>query len=221
MWKALIDESSTGGVPEYIIAVKTVRDLDGEAATDLLKEAAVMSQVTSHPHVLPLVGVVTAGAPLLLLTPFCEHGSLLSFLRAPPASLLVPTEQTLLGFAHDIAAGMAHLHDGKFVHRDLAARNVLVTTQLVCKISDFGLTRLTTRAHRADTDDQPGAEHHYYRSEASVFSVRWTPPESMTTGVFNEASDCWSYGVVLAEIFSGGAKPYGDLSNTAVGTSPP
>ena len=29
----------------------------------------------------------------------------------------------------------------QFVHRDLAARNVLLADKMVCKVSDFGLTR--------------------------------------------------------------------------------
>ena len=38
---------------------------------------------------------------------------------------------------------MAFLELKKFVHRDLAARNVLVGDNNICKVADFGFTRLT------------------------------------------------------------------------------
>lgn len=42
VWKATCDESADGGVPSYLVAVKTSKDSVGEGATELLQEAAVM-----------------------------------------------------------------------------------------------------------------------------------------------------------------------------------
>lgn len=53
---------------------------------------------------------------------------------------LVPGQ--LVAMLLGIASGMNYLSDHSYVHRDLAARNILVSQNLCCKVSDFGLTRL-------------------------------------------------------------------------------
>lgn len=41
-----------------------------------------------------------------------------------------------------VAAGMEYLETRQLIHRDLAARNILVGDCYVCKVADFGLSKL-------------------------------------------------------------------------------
>lgn len=107
-----------------------------------------------------LVGVVTSGAPLLIIVEFAENGSLLGFLRQRVGRNSL-TEEAKLMICEDVARGMAYLASVKLVHRDLACRNVLVSSDFTCKVSDFGMSR-----EMSDSD--------YYRSRGGRVAIRWT-----------------------------------------------
>jgi len=126
VFKGVLDESSQGGVPGYLVACKSVLDAGGDGAQELLQEAIVMAQVGVHSHLVSLLGVVTSGLPLLLVVSYCEHGSLLTVVRERAEVGDPLSTAAKLRFAVHIAKGMAHLASLHFIHRDLAARNVLV-----------------------------------------------------------------------------------------------
>ena len=77
--------------------------------------------------------------------------------------------------------------------------NVIIKKQ----IADFGLSR--------DLRNED-----YYVAQGGLVPVRWTAPEALQYSKYSTASDVWSFGVVLYEIWSLASKPYGSFGNDKV-----
>ena len=92
---------------------------------------------------------------------------------------------------------MEYLGSKKIIHRDLAARNILVASEELVKISDFGLAR--------SVEQGP-----YVMSTNTNIPVKWLALECLTRKLYSTESDVWGFGVTLWEMFSFGASP--DLS---------
>ncbi|XP_064406658.1 tyrosine-protein kinase Fes/Fps-like isoform X4 [Halichondria panicea] len=191
------------GVKE--VAIKTLKTTSNEEdKVKFLQEAAINGQF-QHPNVVKLYGVVTMGDPVMIVLEILVNGDLRNYLikLRPEPGELVPsnTPQMLLQFCTDVAAGMVYLSSKAFVHRDLAARNILLTKGKTCKIGDFGLSR--------DLEDES-----YYISHGGEIPVKWTAPEALHYKKYSTASDVWSFGCVMYEIWSLGHKPFRGCSNT-------
>ncbi|TWW63214.1 Ephrin type-B receptor 4 [Takifugu flavidus] len=192
------------GRKENYVAIKTLKGgYTEKQRRDFLSEASIMGQF-QHPNIIHLEGVITTSCPVMILTEFMENGALDSFLRVNDGQF---TTIQLVGMLRGIAAGMKYLSDMSFVHRDLAARNILVNSNLVCKVSDFGLSRFLTESSSDPT---------YTSSLGGKIPIRWTAPEAIAYRKFTSASDVWSYGIVMWEVMSYGERPYWDMSNQDV-----
>ncbi|KAM9427208.1 ephrin type-B receptor 1-like [Salvelinus alpinus] len=192
------------GKREIYVAIKTLKaGYVEKQRRDFLSEASIMGQF-DHPNIIRLEGVVTKSRPVMIVTEFMENGALDSFLRQNDGQFTVIQ---LVGMMRGISAGMKYLSEMNYVHRDLAARNILVNSNLVCKVSDFGLSRYL----QDDTSDPS-----YTSSLGGKIPVRWTAPEAIAYRKFTSASDVWSYGIVMWEVMSFGERPYWDMSNQDV-----
>ncbi|XP_073161373.1 ephrin type-A receptor 6 isoform X5 [Lepidochelys kempii] len=192
----------TPGKREIPVAIKTLKGgyVDRQRR-DFLREASIMGQF-DHPNIIRLEGVVTKSRPVMIVVEYMENGSLDSFLRKHDGHFTVIQ---LVGMLRGIASGMKYLSDMGYVHRDLAARNILVNSNLMCKVSDFGLSRVL--------EDDPEAA---YTTSGGKIPIRWTAPEAIAYRKFSSASDAWSYGIVMWEVMSYGERPYWEMSNQDV-----
>ncbi|XP_077077905.1 ephrin type-A receptor 3-like isoform X1 [Siphateles boraxobius] len=187
---------------EIYVAIKSLKaGYSEKQRRDFLSEASIMGQF-DHPNIIRLEGVVTRCKPVMIITEYMENGSLDTFLKKHDGQFTVIQ---LVGMMRGIASGMKYLSDMSYVHRDLAARNILVNSNLVCKVSDFGLSRVL--------EDDPEAA---YTTRGGKIPIRWTAPEAIAYRKFTSASDVWSYGIVMWEVISYGERPYWEMSNQDV-----
>ncbi|KAF0694851.1 Aste57867_14291 [Aphanomyces stellatus] len=148
-----------------------------------------------HANIVTFVGVTwTTLNDLALVTEFMAGGDLRDFLvddETPQHLGWFNSKDvgraTKLSLAINVADAVTYLHSfsPSILHRDLKSRNVLLTADLVAKLTDFGISREVT-------DETMTAE---------AGTAAWTAPEVLTNhGHYDESADVYSLGVVLSEL---------------------
>uniref|UniRef100_A0A672Q9N9 Activated CDC42 kinase 1 n=1 Tax=Sinocyclocheilus grahami TaxID=75366 RepID=A0A672Q9N9_SINGR len=185
------------------VAVKCLKtDLleQDEGLDDFIREVNAMHSLDHH-NLIRLYGVVLTH-PMKMVTELAPLGSLLDRLRKRQGHILI---SVLCHYTVQIACGMAYLESRRFIHRDLAARNILLASNDLIKIGDFGLMRAL-----------PKNDDHYVMQEHHKVPFAWCAPESLKTRTFSHASDTWMFGVTLWEMFTHGQEPWVGLNGSQI-----
>ncbi|KAK4594624.1 hypothetical protein RGQ29_018345 [Quercus rubra] len=179
------------------IAVKQLSVASKQGNTQFVTEIATISSV-QHRNLVKLYGCCTEGDKRLLVYEYLENGSLdQALFEQRSLNIDWPTR---FDICMGIARGIAYLHEEsrlRIVHRDVKASNILLDSEFIPKISDFGLAKLY--------DDK---KTHLSTRVAGTYG--YLAPEYAMRGHLTEKVDVFSFGVVALEIVSG--RPNADSS---------
>ena len=144
---------------------------------DFHQEVSVMRRLR-HPNVVLFIGACMEPDPLCIITELGHQGSLESVLEKRKLSW-----QERIKFSLDIARGMNYLHHASVIHMDLKPSNVIVTDQDVCKVGDFGLSKILNYESMSVTNKGgPG-------------TVAYTAPEVFRGDRIGTKVDVYSFGM--------------------------
>ncbi|XP_078171273.1 uncharacterized protein LOC144565373 [Carex rostrata] len=182
------------------LAIKKIQLIGGE--TSLVVEAfhreiCIITHIR-HRNIAKLFGYCSSPQNKFLVYKYYEKGDLHNILNSEAAiELDWAKRKTIL---RDIAYALSHLHHDCYppiVHRDVTSRNILLDSEFIASISDFGIAK-------------------FLKPESSNWSMLagtcgYIAPELAYTMRMTDKCDVYSFGVIMLEMFMG--KHPGDMIN--------
>ncbi|XP_023507591.1 serine/threonine-protein kinase LMTK1 isoform X2 [Equus caballus] len=209
--KVFLGEVNSGISSSQVVVKELKASASVQEQMQFLEEAQPY-RALQHSNLLQCLAQCAEVTPYLLVMEFCPMGDLKGYLRSfRVAESMPPDPLTLQRMACEVACGVLHLHRNNYVHSDLALRNCLLTADLTVKIGDYGLSHGKYR------------EDYFVTADQLWVPLRWIAPELVDEVHCNllvvdqtKASNVWSLGVTIWELFELGTQPYPHHSDRQV-----
>ena len=172
-----------------MVAIKILRPnlTKDPAFLEKFQQEARSVAMMSHPNIVTVHDVGSDGATHYIVMEMIEGDDLKKLIKTRGA---LPFEKAL-DLSIQICAGLGFAHRSQLVHADVKPQNILINRDGVVKVTDFGIAQ-------AYTDTMPQT-----RSEVVWGSPHYFAPEQARGEKPTPASDVYSIGVVLFEMFTG------------------
>ncbi|MBR2453075.1 MAG: Stk1 family PASTA domain-containing Ser/Thr kinase [Clostridia bacterium] len=194
----IIEEVGSGGMAvvykakcqllNRFVAVKVLRpDLqnDSEFVRRFNVEAQAAASLT-HPNIVSIYDVGNDNGLHYIVMEYIEGKTLKEYIEE---KFILPWREAV-DYAVQIAKGLEQAHKNSIIHRDIKPHNIIMTTDGVMKVTDFGIARANVQS-TVTCDD------------SAIGSVHYISPEQARGGYTDERSDIYSLGVVLYEMLTG------------------
>ncbi|KAL3651414.1 hypothetical protein CASFOL_004416 [Castilleja foliolosa] len=174
------------------VAVKKLLNNLGQAEKEFRVEVEAIGHVR-HKNLVRLLGYCIEGTHRMLVYEYVNNGNLEQWLHGAMRHHGFLTWEARIKVLLGTAKALAYLHEAiepKVVHRDIKSSNILIDEEFNAKVSDFGLAKLLGAGKTHITTRVMG-------------TFGYVAPEYANTGLLNEKSDIYSFGVLLLEAITG------------------
>ncbi len=187
VWKAV--EKHT----KKVVALKKVFEAfhNSTDAQRTFREVMILQEIKDHENIIKLKGVIKANnnKDLYLVFEYMET-DLHAVIKA---GILKKVHKQYI--IYQLLKGLKFIQSGDIIHRDLKPSNLLINSECLVKIADFGLARSVNQKEEKDTIMTEYVATRWYRAPEIVLG----------SNRYSKAVDMWSVGCILAELINGKA----------------
>ncbi len=170
---------------------------DPEFVSMFLDEARLASRI-QHPNVISTLDVVALSSELFLVMEYVEGETLSRLIKAGQSEGKLPDPGCVVSILAGTLHGLHCAHEAKtrtgapleIVHRDVSPQNILVGTDGVARVLDFGVAKATMRAQTTRDGKMKG-------------KLSYMAPEQLLGKELDRRVDVFAAGIVLWEALCG------------------
>ncbi len=172
------------------VAVKILKEEYAKDETFVKRFRAEAQSAASltHPNIVSVYDVGTEGNINYIVMELLENKTLKDYIDEHGAL----SSEITLKIAAQIASALETAHRAHIIHRDIKPHNIILNKNLVAKVTDFGIAKITNTTSATITS-----------FGSTMGSVHYFSPEHAKGGYTDEKSDIYSLGVVMYEMATG------------------
>lgn len=214
----IVSKIGAGGMGEVYRAQDTelgrhvaLKFLSGEVAAHQSRVKRFIQEAKAaalnHPNILTVYEIGREADTLFIATEFVDGVTLRQHMRKRPRL------GEVLDIAIQVASALVASHAAGIVHRDIKPENIMVRTDGIVKILDFGLAKLT---EHEDTSSEATTIALVNTEPGSVLgTAAYMSPEQAAGREVDARTDIWSLGVVLYEMIAA-RQPFQGVSKSHI-----
>lgn len=170
------------------VAIKILRPefTKDETFVDNFKKESQAAAGLTHPNIVSVYDVGKEGNINFIVMELVE-GKPLSQLIAEKGKM---DYKEVIDISRQIASALSLAHKNQIIHRDVKPHNVLINSNGVAKLADFGIARAIDQSNVTESNKVMG-------------SVHYLSPEQARGSYVDERTDIYSLGIVMYELLTG------------------